>query len=89
MKRCETAPLPLHTLMRWDAGVNTCVCLPSDRRRLLMDKMAKDVSPSTGCRVIAYDRPPFGLSERPLQWDEDSIDPYTVEAGAIHVHKAD
>ncbi|MEW5298829.1 MAG: hypothetical protein WDW36_001908 [Sanguina aurantia] len=50
--------------------------------RLLMDKMAKDVSPSTGCRVIAYDRPPFGLSERPLQWDEDSIDPYTVEAGA-------
>lgn len=51
-----------------------------------MDKMANSVSPSTGCRVIAFDRPPFGLSERPLQWDEDTIDPYTVEAGELLLH---
>ena len=23
-----------------------------------------------GCRVVAVDRPPFGLSERPLSWPE-------------------
>lgn len=26
------------------------------------------VADATGCRVIAYDRPPFGLSERALEW---------------------
>ena len=34
-----------------------------------------------GCRIIAFDRPPFGLSERPLEW-EDGHEPYSVEGGA-------
>ena len=34
-----------------------------------------------GCHVIAFDRPPFGLSQRPLQWAEGR-DPYTTEGGA-------
>jgi hypothetical protein len=33
-----------------------------------------------GCRVIAFDRPPFGLTERPLQWPGgDAMSPYTSE----------
>lgn len=33
-----------------------------------------------GCRVIAFDRPPFGLTERPLQWSGgDALSPYTSE----------
>jgi len=33
-----------------------------------------------GCRVIAFDRPPFGLTERPLQWTGgDIMSPYTSE----------
>ena len=35
-----------------------------------------------GRRVIAFDRPPFGLTERPLQWDSSAWDPYTCEGGA-------
>ena len=32
-----------------------------------------------GCRVVAVDRPPFGLSQRPLQWQDRAPDsnPYT------------
>lgn len=38
-----------------------------------------DISPE-GCRVIALDRPPFGLTERPLQWPGgDAMSPYTSE----------
>jgi hypothetical protein len=35
-----------------------------------------------GCRVIAFDRPPFGLTERPLEWGHDrtlAYSPYTLE----------
>lgn len=48
-----------------------------------MDELAQlGVSPE-GCRVIAFDRPPFGLSERPLQWEGEGPDnPYTVEVRA-------
>ena len=34
-----------------------------------------------GCHVIAFDRPPFGLSQRPLTWEEGR-DPYSSEGGA-------
>ena len=35
-----------------------------------------------GCRVIAFDRPPYGLSERPLSWAEGPEgNPYTSEVG--------
>ena len=34
-----------------------------------------------GCHVIAFDRPPFGLSQRPLHWAEGR-DPYSSEGGA-------
>lgn len=42
-----------------------------------MEEMAK--AGEQGCRVIAVDRPPFGLSQRPLQWQQDGADsnPYT------------
>jgi hypothetical protein len=52
------------------------------RRRLLMDDLAAYVSPNTGgCRVVAYDRPPYGLSQRPLSWQREEDNPYTVEGG--------
>lgn len=36
-----------------------------------------------GCRVIAFDRPPYGLSERPMSWPQGPEgNPYTSEAGA-------
>src|ERR1043166_1374710 len=31
---------------------------------------------ATGCHVIAYDRPTFGFTERPTQWEEGK-NPYT------------
>ena len=34
-----------------------------------------------GCRVIAFDRPPYGLSQRPLSWEGgDEGSPYTNQA---------
>ncbi len=33
-----------------------------------------------GCRVIAFDRPPFGLTERPLSWSGgDANSPYSAQ----------
>ena len=33
-----------------------------------------------GCRVIAFDRPPFGLTERPLSWTGgDANSPYSAQ----------
>jgi pimeloyl-ACP methyl ester carboxylesterase len=40
--------------------------------RLLMQPLAD----ATGCHVIAYDRPTFGFTERPTQWEEGK-NPYT------------
>lgn len=40
------------------------------------------IADATGCRVLAVDRPPFGLSDRPLEWSKShSIDfnPYELE----------
>lgn len=42
----------------------------------------------TGCRVLSVDRPPFGLSDRPLEWGKngESIDfnPYELE-GSVNL----
>ncbi|KAK9793711.1 hypothetical protein WJX73_004354 [Symbiochloris irregularis] len=35
-----------------------------------------------GVRVLAVDRPPFGLSDRPTQWDPTESNPYTTEGNA-------
>jgi pimeloyl-ACP methyl ester carboxylesterase len=35
-----------------------------------------------GSRVVAFDRPPFGLSARPLEWAEGEEGPYGVAGGA-------
>jgi hypothetical protein len=52
------------------------------------EEVLKDFSqPGTaaeGCRVIAFDLPPCGLSQRPLTWkreqnDEEAANPYTFE----------
>lgn len=35
---------------------------------------------ASGCRVIAFDRPPFGLTERPMSWEGgDAQSPYSTE----------
>ena len=40
---------------------------------------------SEGCRVIAFDRPPYGLSERPMTWPEGPEgNPYTSEASSLY-----
>lgn len=39
---------------------------------------------SEGCRVIAFDRPPYGLSERPMSWPETPEgNPYTSEVNLV------
>lgn len=43
---------------------------------------------SKGCRVIAFDRPPYGLSERPLTWPAGPEgNPYTSEV-LVPIHTA-
>lgn len=41
---------------------------------------------ATGCRVLAFDRPPYGLAERPLSWGAAGqalqFNPYTTEGSA-------
>ncbi|KAL6764621.1 Alpha/Beta hydrolase protein [Haematococcus lacustris] len=53
--------------------------------RLIQGPLADRLATHTGelCRAVAYDRPPFGLSGRPLSWDAAAEDtnPYTL-AGA-------
>lgn len=42
-----------------------------------MDPVSKAAG---GCRVIAFDRPPFGLTERPLSWTGgDANSPYSAQ----------
>lgn len=50
--------------------------------RDVMSGISEDASLPSGRRVIAFDRPPFGLTERPLQWDTSDWNPYTCEGGA-------
>jgi pimeloyl-ACP methyl ester carboxylesterase len=51
-------------------------------RRAVMAPIAE-----AGCRVVAFDWPPFGLSQRPLAWDGgDSGNPYTLPGTARLAH---
>ena len=41
---------------------------------------------SKGCRVISFDRPPYGLSERPLTWPAGPEgNPYTSEVNVPYL----
>ena len=66
-------------------------------RRLVMEDIAETCSSSassdsdgsltsrsndSATRVVAFDRPPFGLSSRPVKWTRDWENPYTQEAAA-------
>jgi pimeloyl-ACP methyl ester carboxylesterase len=56
---------------------------PPRCRRFVMRDVAEAVAAQLGgCRVIAFDRPPFGLSQRPLEWAEGEEGPYGVGGGA-------
>lgn len=45
------------------------------RRRLVMEALSKA---GQGHRIVAVDRPPFGLSQRPLKWPEGpDTNPYS------------
>ncbi|CAG8536599.1 7086_t:CDS:2 [Acaulospora colombiana] len=46
--------------------------------------LAQPLADITGCHVISYDRPAFGFTERPTQWEENN-NPYTQEASVEHV----
>ena len=49
-------------------------------RRALMEPLSKLPVTPQGCRVIAFDRPPYGLSERPMSWSSGPAgNPYTNE----------
>lgn len=48
-----------------------------------------EIAERTGLRVIAFDRPPFGLSDRPTSWGDDeelAYNPYEVKGGAMLAH---
>ena len=58
--------------------IDYCSC-----RRKVMQPLSGADAFKQGCRVIAFDRPPFGLTERPLQWSGgDAMSPYTSEVCA-------
>lgn len=44
----------------------------------------QSLADETGCHVIAYDRPTFGFTERPTQWEEEK-NPYTQLASVDFV----
>lgn len=46
-----------------------------------MDDLAAFTTPTLGSHIIAFDRPPFGLSQRPRTWHGDENNPYTVASG--------
>jgi hypothetical protein len=49
------------------------------RRRHVMEPLSRAAASPDGCRVIAFDRPPFGLTERPLRWEGgEEANPYTA-----------
>ena len=46
-----------------------------------MEPLSQVQAGEGGCRVIAFDRPPYGLSQRPLSWQGgDEGSPYTNQA---------
>ncbi|KAI7841246.1 hypothetical protein COHA_005083 [Chlorella ohadii] len=47
--------------------------------------MMQPLADATGCRVIAFDRPPFGLAQRPLEWGPGQrlqYNPYELDGSA-------
>ena len=45
-----------------------------------MEPLSRACASAGGCRVIAFDRPPFGLTERPLSWEGgDAQSPYSTQ----------
>ena len=73
-----------HVLMLPHVRLGIYICLAEIslllyRRKILGPLSEADRFPQ-GCRVIAFDRPPFGLTERPLQWPGgNAMSPYTSE----------
>ena len=53
--------------------------------------VAPPLAYDTGCRVVAFDRPPFGLSSRPLKWGKDvpglDFNPYEQNGSATLVEQ--
>ena len=48
----------------------------------------QDIADRTGLRVISFDRPPFGLSDRPLKWGEGEeleFDPYADSGSRLGI----
>ena len=63
-------------------GSDFCMC-----RRDVLQPLSEQGG-SQGCRVIAFDRPPYGLSERPLTWPAGPEgNPYTSEV-IVPIHTA-
>lgn len=64
----------MHVILVWLLGSALCIC-----RRDVLQPLSEQGG-SEGCRVIAFDRPPYGLSERPLSWPAGPEgNPYTSE----------
>lgn len=52
-----------------------------------MEPLSKACASMGGCRVIAFDRPPFGLTERPLSWEGgDAQSPYSTQVRILLQH---
>eukprot|EP01023_Acetabularia_acetabulum_P034131 TRINITY_DN3204_c0_g1_i1.p1 TRINITY_DN3204_c0_g1~~TRINITY_DN3204_c0_g1_i1.p1 ORF type:complete len:454 (+),score=62.43 TRINITY_DN3204_c0_g1_i1:1183-2544(+) len=50
--------------------------------RYIMDDLSSIQVGQEGCRVIAIDRPPFGLTERPTTWPQHLPNPYSNSGAA-------
>jgi hypothetical protein len=52
-----------------------------------MEPLSRARASPEGCRVIAFDRPPFGLTERPLQWAGGAQNsPYSARVRRCSTH---
>ncbi len=72
-------PMRSHSLLMHKRA---CIC-----RRDVLQPLSEQGG-SKGCRVIAFDRPPYGLSERPLTWPAGPEgNPYTSEV-IVPIHTA-
>ena len=71
-------------LLRWSLHYDcSVICDMYMHRRHVMEPLCRARASPEGCRVIAFDRPPFGLTERPLQWaGGEANNPYTAQVPA-------
>eukprot|EP00890_Picochlorum_soloecismus_P006556 jgi/Picsp_1/725/NSC_04214-R1_alpha beta hydrolase fold protein len=82
----------MHYKEEWPEGVRDtnvpCIVLVHGFNASLFSWRAtmKELAAETGARVIAFDRPPFGLSGRPLEWGNPgnplTFNPYEIEGSA-------